>query len=111
RELGADADGYLRKEATGSTVIERLREVLRPRARVEARLGPGGEVRGRLDGLTPRLVLELASVKTPDARVSVRDAVFLYEVQLRAGRPRCATRTNSEGQFERGKACSGVSWA
>ncbi|HEX3853164.1 MAG TPA: response regulator, partial [Polyangiaceae bacterium] len=35
RELGGTADGYLRKEAAASTVAERLREVLRPRARVE----------------------------------------------------------------------------
>ena len=33
RELGGNADGYLRKEAAASTVVERLREVLRPRAR------------------------------------------------------------------------------
>ncbi len=51
RELGADADGYMRKEATASQVVQRVREVLRPRARVEARIAEGGEVRGRLDGL------------------------------------------------------------
>ena len=104
RELGADADGYLRKEATASVVLQRVKEVLRPRARVEARLEAGqGEVRGRLDGLTPRLVLQLACQKMPNSRLTVRDAVFLYELEIREGRPRCATRTGVDGFFERGK--------
>src|SRR5690606_16409594 len=79
RELGAGADGYLRKEAAASAVVERVREVLRARARVEERIQSGGEVRGRLDGLTPRLVLALACREERDVRVSVRDAAFLFE--------------------------------
>jgi DNA-binding response OmpR family regulator len=104
RELGGDADGYLRKEAAASTVIERLREVLRPRARVEQRVASGGEVRGRLDGLTPRLVLELACRSGRSTRVSVRDSSYLYEVQVRAGAPRTAIRSANDGSFERGEA-------
>src|SRR6185369_4280397 len=103
RELGASADGYLRKEAAAATVAERLREVLRPRARVEQRIASGGEVRGRLDGLTPRLVLELACRAQRDVRVSIRDASFLYEVQVRAGAPRTAIRSSNDGSFERGE--------
>lgn len=103
RELGGDADGYLRKEAAASTVVERLREVLRPRARVEQRVASGGEVRGRLDGLTPRLVLELACRAQRDVRVSIRDASFLYEVQVRQGAPRTAIRSANDGSFERGE--------
>lgn len=103
RELGGDADGYLRKEAAASTVVERLREVLRPRARVEQRVASGGEVRGRLDGLTPRLVLELACRARRDVRVSIRDASFLYEVQVRQGSPRTAIRSANDGSFERGE--------
>jgi DNA-binding response OmpR family regulator len=41
RELGADADGYLRKEAAASAVVERVREVLHSRARVEERIRAG----------------------------------------------------------------------
>jgi CheY-like chemotaxis protein len=104
RELGGDADGYLRKEAAASTVVERLREVLRPRARVEARVAGGGEVRGRLDGLTPRLVLELACRAQRDVRVSIRDSSYLYEVQVRAGAPRTAIRSANDGSFERGES-------
>lgn len=102
RELGADADGYLRKEATASTVVERVREVLRPRARVEERLSAGGEVRGRLDGLTPRLILELCCRAIPDATISIQDAVYLYEISVRKGRVRAVTRTDSQNHFQRG---------
>ncbi|HMR80463.1 MAG TPA: response regulator, partial [Polyangiaceae bacterium] len=103
RELGADADAYLRKEAAGTTVLERIREVLRPRARVEARMVTGGVVRGRLDGLTPRLVLELACGRHRDCRVSFRDSVYLYEVDIRGGHPVNATRTATDGGFARGE--------
>jgi hypothetical protein len=103
RELGADADAYLRKEAAGTTVLERVREVLRPRARVEARMALGGVVRGRLDGLTPRLVLELACGRHRDCRVSFRDSVYLYEVDIRGGHPVQATRTATDGGFARGE--------
>ena len=103
RELGGSADGYLRKEAAASTVAERLREVLRPRARVEQRIAAGGDARGRLDGLTPRLILELAAGEERDVRVGIRDAVYLYEVQVRRGRLCSATRSSADGSFERGE--------
>jgi DNA-binding response OmpR family regulator len=102
RELGGGADGYLRKEAAASTVAERLREVLRPRARVEQRIAAGGDARGRLDGLTPRLILELAASGGRDVRVGIRDAVYLYEVQVRRGCVCSATRSSADGSFERG---------
>jgi DNA-binding response OmpR family regulator len=102
RELGADADGYLRKEAAVSLVLERVREVLRPRARVEARLRAGSEVSGRLDGLTPRLVIQLAALLQKNARITVRDAAYVYEMQIRDGRPRSTIRTAADGSFERG---------
>jgi DNA-binding response OmpR family regulator len=104
RELGADADGYLRKEAAASAVVERVREVLHTRARIEGRIRAGGEVRGRLDGLTPRLVLELACRSESDLRISIRDAAFLYEVQIRRGNMRSVTRSSPDGGFLRGEA-------
>lgn len=103
RELGGSADGYLRKEAAASTVAERLREVLRPRARVEQRFAAGGDARGRLDGLTPRLILELASSGGRDVRVGIRDAVYLYEVQVRRGKLCSATRRTVGGGVEHGE--------
>ncbi len=102
RELGGGADGYLRKEASAPVIVHRVREVMRPRARVEERLAASGEVRGRLDGLTTRTLLGLACSVRPDATVMVRDASFLYEVELRGGRPARATRTLADGVFEHG---------
>ncbi len=108
RELGAAADGYLRKEASAAVVLQRVTEVLRPRMRIEARLRGQGEVRGRLDGITPRLLLEMVAKLRPDARVCIHDASFLYEVELRSGAPRNATRTTSEGVFQRGPEIFGA---
>jgi CheY-like chemotaxis protein len=103
RDLGADADGYMRKEASAASLLQRVQEVLRPRARIEARLAENSEVRGRLDGVTPRTLLHITSRLRPDARVRVRDASFLYELEIRGGAPKSATRTTSDGSFQRGK--------
>jgi CheY-like chemotaxis protein len=102
RELGADADGYLRKEASAAVIVQRCREVMLPRQRVADRLAQGGEVRGRIDGLTTRTLLGLACQVRPDSTVTVRDTAFLYEIEIRGGRPVRATRTSIEGDFERG---------
>ncbi|MCC6213227.1 MAG: response regulator [Polyangiaceae bacterium] len=102
RDLGVDAQGQLRKEADSATVVARVREVLWPRARLEARLAAPGEARGRLDGVSPRLVLELVARRRKDARVTFRDALFLHEVELRSGFLRSVTRTASDGGFARG---------
>jgi DNA-binding response OmpR family regulator len=106
RELGANAAGYMRKESDSRSILARVRELLRPRARIEMRLrggGEGGEVRGRLDGLTARLLLELVGAMRKDARVAVRDATYLYEIEIRGGVPRKATRTASDGGYLRGE--------
>ncbi len=102
RELGADADGYLKKESSGPAILQRVHELLRPRLRVEGRLREGGEVRGRLDGLAARTLLQLVAMTLPDSRLSVRDASYLYEIELRDGAPRNATRTAQDGAFQRG---------
>ena len=102
RELGGGADGYLRKESSASVIVHRCREVLRPRERVAERLAQGGEVRGRLDGLTTRTLLGLVCAARPDATLTVRDAAFLYEIEVREGRPVRATRTSIDGDFDRG---------
>lgn len=102
RELGAGADGYMRKEASASAIVQRLREILASRLRVAERLARGGEVRGRLEGLTPRTLLSLACTHLPASTLSVRDARDLYEVEIRDGRPVRATRTTADGSYERG---------
>ena len=102
RELGANADGYMKKESSGPAILRTAHELLRPRLRVESRLKAGGEVRGRLDGLTARALIMLTAANMPDASIVLRDASFLYELELRDGLPRSATRTAHDGSFRRG---------
>ncbi len=102
RELGASASAYLRKETDARAVLARVREALWPRARVEARLKGTGEIRGRLDGITPCSLLQLVCALRPNARVTVRDASCLYEIEIRDGAPRRASKTSGEGNFTRG---------
>jgi PleD family two-component response regulator len=102
RELGADAAGYVRKESDTRAIVARVREALRPRARLEMRLKEDGEIRGRLDTVSIRTLLEIVCATRPDARVSVRDATFLYEVEIREGAPWRATRTSGDGTFTKG---------
>jgi DNA-binding response OmpR family regulator len=97
RELGAGAAGYIRKESDTRAILARVREALRPRARIEMRLRDDGEVRGRVDGLSVRALLEIVCATRPEARVSVRDASFNYEVEIRDGAPQRATRTTGDG--------------
>lgn len=107
RELGAGAAGYVRKESDTRAIIARVREALHSRGRIETRLLEQGEVRGRLDGLSVRTLLEIVTASRPDARVSVRDASFLYELEIRGGVPRRVSRTDGEGGFVKGRKVLG----
>jgi CheY-like chemotaxis protein len=102
RELGAGADGYLQKEANGSVITRSVREVLYARSRIEERFRKNPEVRGRLDNVAPRWVLDLAAKLLGNASVVIRDAAFLYEVELRSGRVATLQRTDFEGRTEQG---------
>lgn len=104
RELGARADAYLRKDASGPAVVERVRELLYPRARLAERVAAGGEVHGRVDGMTMCTLLRLMCTHRPDCVIEVRDAAYLYEVELEGGRPASATRTSRDGAFITGGA-------
>jgi hypothetical protein len=53
--------------------------------------------------LTVHSLLKLVSALRTSARISVRDASFLYEVDLYGGVPRRATRTSVDGSFQRGE--------
>lgn len=104
RELNSGASGYLRKEARSSQILERVREVLKPRARLEERLRTGGEVRGRLEGIGIIPLLRTLAVERPDARFVLRDAWNLFEVDIRRGSLADLTRTAIDGSFSRGEA-------
>ena len=103
RELGAGAAGYVRKETDTRAIVARIREALRPRAHIELRLrDDAGEVRGRVDGISVRTLLEIVCATRPEARVSVRDASFNYEIEIRDGAPQRATRTSGDGNVLHG---------
>ena len=104
RELGAGADGYMRKETSASEILQRVHEVVRPRRVVRDRIASGGNVRGRLDGLTAPALLKIVCQARADSALTLRDANYVYEIQVRGGRPVMATRTHSSGSSERGAA-------
>ncbi|MGH7327009.1 MAG: response regulator, partial [Polyangiaceae bacterium] len=93
RELGASAAAYLRKESVARAIVARVREALWPRARIEARLKNAGEVRGRLDGMTMRTLLEIVCAARPESKLAIRDASHSYEIEIRHGAPQRAVRT------------------
>ena len=102
RELGVGADGYLPKEADASTIVARCCEAIYPRARVEERIQSNEVVYGRLDGITPRLVLHLACCHSSAARVVFHDAAFTYEANVGDGRMLRLVRVSKDGQRESG---------
>lgn len=103
RELGVGADGYLRKEATSEAILRTVNESLRSRTRIVERLRSQGEVRGRLDGLTARTVLALASESLGDASVTLRDAAHVFEIEIQKGKVHHATRTAVDGSHITGE--------
>lgn len=103
RELGADADGYVRKEASASALVDRIRELLWPRVSLERRLRVGQEVRGRLDGITPRTLLHAACRLGRHLRITLRDASAHYDVRIREHTVRAVTRTRTNGAVTRGQ--------
>jgi CheY-like chemotaxis protein len=64
-----------------------LAEGLHVRMSLERRLERHDAVHGRLDGLTPRLLLQLACSRTPSALLSVRTGRLAVEVAVVDGRP------------------------
>jgi DNA-binding response OmpR family regulator len=97
RELGAGAAGYLRKETDARAILARIREALRPRAHMEVRLEEvSNEVRGRMDGISVRTLLEMVAKSRPNSRLTLRDASFNYEIEIRNGAPKSATRTSGD---------------
>ncbi len=103
RELSAGASGYLRKESGAAQILERVREVLRPRTQLEAQLKAGGEVRGSLEGTGIVPLLRSVRRARTSARVTIRDAWNLFECEIRDGKLAQLTRTASDGSFSRGE--------
>jgi DNA-binding response OmpR family regulator len=104
RELGVGASGYLRKESDSSAILARVREVLHPRARVRARIAQEESAYGRIDGVGAVGLLEIVRETRPNARISVQDATFLYELELRRGVLIRASRVAPDGELLCGAA-------
>jgi len=104
RELGAEADGYLSQGAPRFDVVPHVAHLLGPRGALEQRLVGAEEVRGRLDGLSLRSLLEMVARARPSARLSVHDACSRYEVELRNGALSEVVRKSAVGEAMRGDA-------
>ncbi|MBK6529051.1 MAG: response regulator [Deltaproteobacteria bacterium] len=107
RELGAQASGYLRKEAEGSAVLARVRSTLRGRVRTLKRIGElatGAEVRGRLERVGSVALIEATAKTLGDATISLADSGSVTELEIRQGALLSAVRTAQDGSFARGEA-------
>jgi len=102
-ELSSGASGYLLKESGSHQILKCIYDVLRPRTRLENQLGTEAEVRGRLDRIGVLALLEIVAKKRQDARVVLRDARNLFEIDIRQGNLVELTQTASDGSFLRGE--------
>lgn len=100
--VGVEASAYLAKRSTPEEVLVRIHEVLEPHARLERRMHKPGAVRGRLDGTAPYRLLRLACATRADSRLTLRCAPNTYEVRIRDGAPRSATRLTADGAMLHG---------
>jgi CheY-like chemotaxis protein len=106
RELGAQAQGFLRKEARGEAILARVRGALRARSRVQRRvesLGEADEVRGRLEAIGAFSLLECAARAPDGVTVTITDVYSVTELELREGRLVSALRTAQDGSLSRGE--------
>jgi DNA-binding response OmpR family regulator len=106
RELGAQAQGYLRKESKGEAILARVRSVLRPRVRLLRRiesLAEGEEVRGRVERLGVFTLIEVAARALRGATIIVTDSFSVSEVEVRGGRLVSVLRTAEDGSLTRGE--------
>ncbi|HEX2679502.1 MAG TPA: response regulator, partial [Polyangiales bacterium] len=103
RELDAGANGYLRKESGSRAILAGVADLLRPLSRLREQLRGDDEVRGRVEGLGIVPLIESIAAVRPNARLSVRDAWNLFEVDIREGNQLGVTRTAADGAFARGE--------
>lgn len=107
RELGAQASGYLRKEADGGAALARVRSTLRGRARTlkrVAELAEGAEVRGRLERVGSVALIEATAKTLGDATITLADSGSVTELELRQGALLSAMRTVQDGSLARGES-------
>ena len=103
RELGSEADGYVRKESDSEHLLATVREALRPRVRLSQRLAKEDTVHGRLDGMTAYSLARLVADRKPQARLVVRDGRHVFELEFVGGLLASCTRSGSDGSLLRGR--------
>lgn len=107
REMGAQAQGYLRKEAGGAVILARARDAIRLRVRLLERVAAltgAAEVRGRLERVGLAALLEVAAASLGDATVTVSDPWSVTELHVRGRALASALRTAHDGSLLRGEA-------
>jgi CheY-like chemotaxis protein len=107
QDLGVEASAYLEKRSTPEDILNCVREVMTPLARLERRLSDAGPVRGRLEGHSPYRLLRLSCATHPHSRLTVRCNPHAYEVQIREGAPRTAIRASGNGAVLHGATALG----
>jgi DNA-binding response OmpR family regulator len=103
RELGSEAEGYVRKESDSEHLLAAVREALRPRVRLAQRLAKEETVHGRLDGMTAFTLARLAADQKKHARLVVRDGRHVFELEFVSGLLASCTRSGSDGSLLRGR--------
>ncbi len=102
RELHSGASGYLLKEEGSAQILRKVRQVLAPIAALEARLRAGGEVRGRIEDIGIVSFIRAVARARPDAKVTLRDAWTLFDLNFRKGELVDVNLTGRNGIFSRG---------
>jgi DNA-binding response OmpR family regulator len=103
RELGSEAEGYVRKESDSQHLLAAVREALRPRVRLSQRLANEEMVHGRLDGMTAFTLARLVADQKKQARLVVRDGRHIFELEFVGGLLASCTRSGSDGSLLRGR--------
>ncbi|MEY4543851.1 MAG: hypothetical protein RL685_46 [Pseudomonadota bacterium] len=75
------------EQIDGTSLAQALRECLAPRVALEQRLAQHDAVHGRLDGLTPRLLLQMVCDRSPHALLSLRSGRLTFEFSIADGKP------------------------
>jgi CheY-like chemotaxis protein len=88
----------------GASLTLALRDCLATRVGLEQRLAQHDAVHGRLDGLTPRLLLQMVCSRSPNALLSLRSGHLTFEFSIADGRPVHARWYDGEATRGEGKS-------
>jgi CheY-like chemotaxis protein len=104
RELRAEAQGYLRKEASAQQVLQQVAEVLAPQTQLEAQLREASEARGELENFGVAMLFRAVRAYRPTAQVVLQDPWSLFEAHFWKGTLVYLRRTAIDGTVSSGVA-------